>query len=499
MEFLALEPSNLTSIPVVVQALDNQWLPHTLLQRIMRGDITYDDAKGDLERLVRSEYIRALLNSRQVIIPLAYLYNNSALYQDYLPGHGSRDAFKKLLNEGVIVPFIISGKSPSDSPNFSSVPEGFRAWQQLCEEVRMSCLKLSWDEESNRQLVRKLLAERFHMFAASVASVDLDTYIQHFGLDRSAKDSLRKRLIEMGQMCLEFSQQDRLVTREELYKAFVTVDGTPPAARRYDITKPFAGELKQLFDLAYNSYVADALGSYVITPADSLPRTALQEWQPASRQAQVSIDELEGMLRSAAFGLLQQEPALKSMNLLTLQDVLDIREADEWMVYIESLEDLLLQPSSFGLRAVKVYQNYLELMRIVTDLVAQRFPSETSSLLAAWTPITELILDAGSSKISVMWTEEGQTYTFGGDDNLPDYTSVPITARFNIRSSKNFESQDSWTSIAFMKANLLGGRKQWKELQRFVKENLMSTDQSGSIQEQMDLPALNTGDSELEY
>jgi len=50
-----------------------------------------------------------------------------------------------------------------------------------------------------------------------------------------------------------------------------------------------------------------------------------------------------------------------------------------------------------------------------------------------------------------------------------------------------------------MKANLLGGRKQWKELQRFVKENLMSTDQSGSIQEQMDLPALNTGDSELEY
>src|ERR1700686_4054463 len=68
VEFEQLDKANLKSVPVVVQALDNQWLPQELLEPVFKqGEITPTLDKK-LRKLVRSEYIRSLLNGQKVIL-----------------------------------------------------------------------------------------------------------------------------------------------------------------------------------------------------------------------------------------------------------------------------------------------------------------------------------------------------------------------------------------------------------------------------------------------
>ena len=104
LEFEQLVPDELRSIPIGVQALDNQWLPRKLLTRAMKYGI--ERVEEQLNEMVRSEYIRALINGEQVIINRAFLYNNSAIIQDYSVAGKSREAFKTLLQDGVIIPSL---------------------------------------------------------------------------------------------------------------------------------------------------------------------------------------------------------------------------------------------------------------------------------------------------------------------------------------------------------------------------------------------------------
>lgn len=82
IEFERLHPSELKTVPVLVQALDNQWLPRSLLQPAFKtGQIT-GSIERKLKKAVRSEYMRSLINGQQVILNRAYLYNNPAISQE---------------------------------------------------------------------------------------------------------------------------------------------------------------------------------------------------------------------------------------------------------------------------------------------------------------------------------------------------------------------------------------------------------------------------------
>src|SRR6266516_6180724 len=355
VEFKQLEPSHLKSVPVLIQALDNQWLPRALMQSTLKSGQITKSIDRKLRRAVRAEYIRSLINGQQVILNRAYLYNNPAISQDYsLKKAPAREAFKALLAEEVIVPYLLGEKTPVDPPASGSgtitgyeVRRAFSAWQKLCQEVRPCCVRFSWDGEENRQLTRQYLAERFNKFATSAAAGDIDTYLRDLQMDPSARSKFRKRVVELGQLCLDFIDRDRLATRNDLYKAFVTV-GDNPAERKYDSMKPFAAEIKQLLDLDYNVNLPDALGGYLITPVDSLPRTALQEWQQMAQRATITAEELMKLLQRVAFDLVGRSLNVASMDVLSLQDVREIRRMDEWAIYIQSLQTLLSDPLQFA-------------------------------------------------------------------------------------------------------------------------------------------------------
>ena len=114
LEFEQLVPDELRAIPIGVQALDNQWLPRRLLARAMKYGI--ERVEEQLNEMVRSEYMRALINGEQVIINRAFLYNNPVIIQDYRVAGKSREAFKTLLQDGVIIPSLYLENSPADEP-----------------------------------------------------------------------------------------------------------------------------------------------------------------------------------------------------------------------------------------------------------------------------------------------------------------------------------------------------------------------------------------------
>jgi hypothetical protein len=478
VEFERFEPSDLQSVPVLVQALDNQWLPRSLLQPALKAGQITKGLDRKLRRAVRSEYVRSLINGQQVILNRAYLYNNPAISQDYSQKKGQkREAFKALIEEEIIVPYLLAEKTPVDPPASGAgtvsgyeVVKAFSAWQELCQEVRPRCVRLSWEDQENWHLTRRQLAERFNTFATSAAARDIESYLQDLRLDPSARNALRKRLVEMGQLCLDFINRDRLVTRNDLYKAFVTA-GDSPAERRFDSTKPFASEIKQLLDLAYNSNLPDALGGYLITPVDSLPRTALQEWQRVGQQPTVTGEELLRLVQRTAFDLVGRGLNVESMDVLSLQDVREIRRTDEWAAYIQSLDTLLNKPFQFADGgAARVYESYTRLARRITDLIAGQ--QRKDDVLNFWAPAVELVFYIAGAVLSVMWTQEGTIYQLSGQvSGLVGAAAVPIVGRLVIRDMAEKQAQqDLSTSIDFMRGKMVDARKQWIEIERQIRK-----------------------------
>ncbi len=478
VEFEPLEPSGLKAVPVLAQALDNQWLPRSLLQSAFQtGQIT-EKIDKKLKKAVRSEYIRSLINGQQVILNRAYLYNNPAIAQDYSKKSQGREAFKALLEEGTIVPWLLGEKTPVDPPASGAdaisgfdVTGAFLNWQELCQEVRMSCVRLSWDEKENIQLTRQRLSRRFNTFATSAAVRDIDAFIRDLSLDESAKDGLRKRLVEMGHFGLDIAEQGRLVTRNDLYKAFITA-GDKPAERMYDSSKPFAAEIKQLLDLQYNVNLPDALGGYLITPVESLPRTSLQEWQETARQPdQITADDILKLLQRTAFDLVGQGLNVKSMDALSLPDVREIRRTDEWTTYIQSLENLLQNPLLFAdSGAARVYDSYAKLAKRITDIIAGQ--DRKGKILTTWSPAIELLFYIAGAVLSCVWTADGATYQlYGQVSGLVGAAAAPVVARMVIRDmSERRAQQDLSTSIDFMRRKLVNAKDQWEKIEGQVKK-----------------------------
>jgi TIR domain len=75
-EFVPIEYSDLDQLTMLAQSLDNQWVPRGLLLQMLEKGLALTDRAVEMQRnqAVRSEYIRALINARQIVINRAYLF-----------------------------------------------------------------------------------------------------------------------------------------------------------------------------------------------------------------------------------------------------------------------------------------------------------------------------------------------------------------------------------------------------------------------------------------
>ncbi|HZN17466.1 MAG TPA: hypothetical protein VFB84_04640 [Micromonosporaceae bacterium] len=352
----------------MAQSLDNQWVPRRLLDRMVAGEMSLADVAGERQAVVRVEYLRAVLNAEQLVVNRLFFPNNDAIIQDYAtPGPG-REAFKRLLNEGVLVVYLYTERSPVAESDRDKSRIAAPLWEQAAAETEMSCVRLSWDDEINKTEIQTGLEARFHEFVVNLRSKCLDggdqVFASHLGIPEARRDALRERLLAASQWA--FCRPQR-VHREEFYKQFVTVDGTPPAQGRYSSTKPFATELKLLADLAYNTSLPETLDRFPLRASDSLHRAALQEWKQGgrSRTPPVAADTVAEQLilkRLAYDEAMESLPPLPPIEGLDLTQVAAVRRTDEWARYTETLRQLVGNVSVYETKANQLRKDYAAML-----------------------------------------------------------------------------------------------------------------------------------------
>ena len=510
VEFEGLEPVDLApedegeavSLPIIAQGLDNRWATLALARAFFSGQISHAQAERYLADLARTEYIRALINGERVIILCTFLYNNPILFRDYLRPGASRDAFKQLLADGVIIPFLLHERSPVAIPDSDLDTEIFKAWQHLCEEVRPLCMRFSWDEETHWRLYRQFTG-RYHAFISSLATAkDITRLAADLHVPPEQETVLRRLLAEMNTLSgryyreqLKQQAQGFSITRDVLYTRFVT-GGSNPAARLYDPKEPLAGEVKQIVDLAYNSFLADALHSYLLTPIDSPPRAILQEWEsPHREQAIFTGDELLRILRRRAFSPVKEGLYLKSMGLLSLQDVQHIRGTDQWRAYIRALQRLLKTPALFSERVPEVYNCYVELARRMTAQVAA-CEQATGEKLAAWEPSIKVQASIGGASLSFVWNRDG---AFFSASDRPPYVvaengEAPFSLRLIIGESGARQRPDQaslFSSLELIKGKMPDALNEWGRILRALGKKRGVEAYSPDRVRQVNAPTLN--------
>jgi hypothetical protein len=397
--FTRIDSRELEPIAVVAQCLDNQWVPQDLLRRMLRRGEALGDRAVARRRAVdaRAEYLRALLNSQQVVINRAFFFNNPVIYRDFVDAGQSRDAFLRLLGDRVLVPFLFTEDSPGQRPDFTSDAVGWPAWRGVLGDTHLACLRLSWDADENDRSVRRLMTQRFRRFLGSLGFLDTDGLRTDLDLPDEAVGPLAGVLREATTWAMDQPNP----TREDFYRRFVVADGTDPAVGRYDPAKPFAGELKQLVDLRYNTSLPDALDRYPLTPADSLHRTALQEerWAPRAGDPADPAELAATLLRRRTFDLVQR-PLRVSLTGLDLPQIWQARHTDEWHAYVDRLQALLRHPEEFDVRAQQVYDAYVGLAGRLAELVGDR----RTDLDAEWRPVIKVVIEVLGATLSIVYS-----------------------------------------------------------------------------------------------
>ncbi|MCO1658107.1 hypothetical protein [Pseudonocardia humida] len=406
VHFEKIEPQNLDEVAVVAQCLDNQWVPRELLKDMTGKGSSLEDVAAERSELVRAEYLRALLTAKQVVVNRAFLYNNHAIIQDFAQDGPARKAFVKLLHNRAIIPYFYKEESPVQrTREVQTVRGGFEAWTSACLEAEeISCLRLSWFENRNADLTEKL-GLSFHHFALTVPGRAMRgggaEFSRHLGFPEADIPEFRAVLRKVQEFAIKIeTEKERGVTRQELYVKFITPEGDDPTLGRCDNTKPFAAELKQLFDLQYNTGLPEFLDRLPLRPADTLHRSALRESVPERRSSNV-VDpgDLERTLKTRiAFDTLSEKlNPLQTASLLDLgiQEIARVRLSTEWEEYIRQLNRLVVMrdPAQFGLYAQNIIESYGAVLRRLGERSSRH----------AWLTQRRAILEISGVKLRVCY------------------------------------------------------------------------------------------------
>ncbi|TDC79087.1 hypothetical protein E1283_03535 [Streptomyces hainanensis] len=365
------------------------------------------DVARERDRDVRAEYLRSLINARQLVVNRVYFYNNHAISRDLLQDGAERDAHRRLLADGTLVPFLVGEHEPTDRPQQVDVVEdAFVAWQEtvagMAASERMTCLRLSWNDERNSRNTRSALVDPFAARVQGLTAKDIPLLADQLGVPARDTGAFAEHIGRIVEWSNARRVRGEAVNRGLLYEEFVTVPGSPVADGRYDRSRPFSGETKQLLDLVYNVNLADALGMYPLTPSGSLRRLVLQEWRDvrvtASGETIRDPEQLAGFLRRLAFATVQDRLTPASLDELTLQDVWRLRQSGAWHAYIAAFTRLTADPAHFEDHIREVFSHYATLNSEIIRLAAER-PQAGSS---RWSPVVEVVITIGGATFSAV-------------------------------------------------------------------------------------------------
>ena len=420
---------------------------------------------------MRREYLRSLVNTGQVVINRAFLYNNPAIYQDYAKADRHREEFKKLIDQRIVIPYLLSEESPATRPIFTRRDAGWEGWSQVIQEVAPACLRLSWEsDKENATQVKRLLSRRSNEFLKNLDELDPDLLTADFRLPPDETAAFVGRLRQVTTWAHRRASEGKPLNREDVYKEFVVLDGTDPGDRQYDPAKSFSSQIKQLVDLRYNANLADALGSYMLSPEDSLRRRALQEWLAQQERGRADGDYLAHTLATLRFDQITDVlGALGAFENLTLGGVLDLRATRAWRRYHSVLQAFLSDRTleTFGNAdhgAEAVALAYREVIKEAGPIAASY---SSAAIQERWDPIVEIMIEFAGAIISIFFNPagDGNNAFRVTRDLMPGVSTRAAKAVFHLvigRSTRSRGRSRIENSMRVLDTKLEHGRRDWE-------------------------------------
>lgn len=456
VDFEKLTPSKLAKAAIVPQVLDNQWLPESLLEKVIQEGKSLKDVQKERSKYVIKEWRRALVYGEQVVVNRAFMFNNEVVVDDYDDAE-SREQLKTLLNTKVIIPYLVFEDSPDQRPTFDLKESLWNAWMDIVHDSHLSCVKLDWGDQNDDF---KRLSGIYHNYVQTLNTEQRAEHLaSYLKVPKDEFPEFRKRLKDVASFAFNLADT-RLVTRNDLYKEFVVTDGTNIAEGYYS-KKLYASKIKQIVDLKYNVNLPDAMGRYSLTPEGSPPRSALGDLEETIQANVISPENIKDILqalRSLAFDKITQGMYLKSLGDLTLADVIKTRETDEWEMYRESMLNLLANPLEFPHLSAVFYAKFEKLNTAITRIRAERDQ-------AKWEPWVKLLISVGAKAIEIAFNPavpSQKLLTTIGTGVLSTGVT-PLLMRLTV-GAKTLTDADLDVSLDFMRGNVQSGREVWNDM-----------------------------------
>lgn len=366
-----ISPDGLEADAVVPQCLDNVFVSDDVFRDMVSRSVDFRDWRiaEVRERDFRTEFIRSLIYSSQVVIQRAFLKNSDFLYKNYQPENGENlRAFAGLMREHAIVPFLFSESSLADSQEFDVRGEGDVATRALLSEVGdgVRCVRLAIDPAENARVAASMATD----FGVGISRLNNLDSVQRNAMaaelfadsgrlqEDGAWESFERAVDDLAEYSFrkaaELRRDGKKLTRQDVYRDRFAVDGQdanvvigrfrPPSA-----DDPFLFELKKYVDLVYNVNLPDHLRRYTFTPANMPSRMALQD-APGQGYGHEQIstlltdaDALDAVRRSfmASSQAAMNLPLLRD---LTMADVVRIRSLPEWESFKDAQARILKDP-----------------------------------------------------------------------------------------------------------------------------------------------------------
>jgi hypothetical protein len=366
-----ISPDGLEADAVVPQCLDNQYVSDEVFHDMVRRRADYRDERvaAARERDFRTEFVRSLIYSSQVVIQRAFLRNSDFLYKNYHPENGENlRAFADLVRQRAIVPYLLYESSLDEDFEFDVRKDGDLAMRALLGEVGddVRCVRLAIGADANSQAAAAMGTE----FGVGLTRLN--------NLDSRQRNALAAelfadpgRLHEEGawqafenavddlaeysfRKARERRRENRPITRQDVYRDhFVGGGGADGVAigrfKAPDRDNPFLLELKKYVDLVYNVNLPDRLKRYTFTPANMPSRMALQDapqrgFEHEDIRALVSDPEMLEAVRRSFMARTQSAMDLPLLSELSIADVVAIRRLPEWESFKRSQLQILKNP-----------------------------------------------------------------------------------------------------------------------------------------------------------
>ena len=370
-----ISPEALEADAVVPQCLDNQYVSDEIFQEMTRRGVDYrdDEIAAARERAFRTEFIRSLVYSSQVVIQRAYLNNSDFLYKNYQPENGQNlRAFAELIRQHAIIPFLYQESSFTDNLAFDVRNEGGIATQALLDEVGdgVRCVRLGVGDADNARATDHMATA----FGAGVTRLNNLGSLERNAMaselfadpsqleDRGGWDSFERAIDNLSDYAFakarELRRADKKMTRQDIYRdCFAAGDNDRERSRNVVLGRfrPSGGgdrfllEMKKCVDLIYNVNLPDHLKRYTFTPANMPSRMALQDAPGIG----FSHDQVSSILTDPdALQWISQSFMARTqaaMNLpllsdLSVADVLTIRQLPEWEPFKDAQARILKNP-----------------------------------------------------------------------------------------------------------------------------------------------------------